>query len=91
MTRLMIAIIHLYQLLLSPLLGPCCRFEPSCSHYAVEALRTHGFFRGTWLALRRICKCHPFHPGGFDPVPPKRGHKSDKRSKRLMHEVHNHG
>ena len=59
-----------YQLGISPLLGPRCRFYPSCSHYALEALAVHGLRRGGWLALRRILRCHPWHPGGLDPVPP---------------------
>jgi uncharacterized protein len=58
-----------YQLAISPLLGPCCRFYPSCSHYALEAIDTHGALRGTWLTIKRISRCHPFHEGGFDPVP----------------------
>jgi hypothetical protein len=62
-------LIRLYQYLISPLLGPTCRFYPSCSHYAREALLKHGFFKGTYLAARRILRCHPFHPGGYDPVP----------------------
>jgi putative membrane protein insertion efficiency factor len=64
-----------YQLAISPLLGPRCRFYPSCSHYAIEAIETHGALRGTWLTCRRISRCHPFHEGGFDPVPcPKHLH-----------------
>ena len=58
-----------YQLAISPLLGPSCRFYPSCSHYALEAIDTHGALRGTWLTIKRISRCHPFHEGGFDPVP----------------------
>ena len=58
-----------YQLAFSPLLGPCCRFYPSCSHYAIEAIETHGSLRGTWLTIKRISRCHPWHEGGFDPVP----------------------
>jgi uncharacterized protein len=61
-----------YQLLVSPLLGQRCRFYPSCSAYAVEALRTHGPLRGSWLAVRRLLRCHPWNPGGLDPVPPRR-------------------
>ena len=62
--------IRAYQLLVSPLLGPRCRFYPSCSSYAVEALRVHGPLRGTLLAARRLLRCHPWNPGGLDPVPP---------------------
>ena len=62
--------IRAYQLLVSPLLGPRCRFYPSCSTYAVEALRVHGPLRGTWLTARRLLRCHPWNPGGLDPVPP---------------------
>jgi putative membrane protein insertion efficiency factor len=58
-----------YQLAISPLFGPRCRFYPSCSHYAMEAVDTHGALRGTWLTIKRISRCHPFHEGGFDPVP----------------------
>ena len=58
-----------YQLVISPLLPPSCRFMPSCSQYALEAIVRHGAVRGTWLAARRLVRCHPFHPGGFDPVP----------------------
>ncbi len=65
-------LIRAYQVAISPLLGPRCRFHPSCSHYAAEALEAHGAVRGSWLAVRRIARCHPFHPGGFDPVPPAR-------------------
>lgn len=58
-----------YQYCISPLIGPRCRFYPSCSHYALEAVQTHGSLRGSFLAIKRVLKCHPFHPGGFDPVP----------------------
>jgi uncharacterized protein len=67
--RVLVVPILLYQRFLSPLLGPRCRFAPSCSQYAVEALRAHGAARGLWLAVRRLARCHPFNPGGYDPVP----------------------
>ncbi len=69
-TRLMVLLIRGYQLLVSPLLGPRCRFYPSCSAYALEAITTHGPLRGCWLAGRRLLRCHPWNPGGVDPVPP---------------------
>ncbi|MFB6261611.1 MAG: membrane protein insertion efficiency factor YidD [Thiohalorhabdaceae bacterium] len=64
-----ILLVRAYTWFVSPWLGRNCRFEPSCSRYAVQALERHGFLRGSWLALRRILRCHPFHPGGHDPVP----------------------
>lgn len=70
MGRLVVAIIRAYQYLISPLLGPRCRFYPSCSQYAVEAIRGHGLVRGGYLSLYRLSRCHPWHPGGLDPVPP---------------------
>ena len=69
MTSLLVLFIRLYQLLLSPFLGGRCRYLPSCSEYAVEALRTHGPLRGTLLAIRRVGRCHPFAGYGYDPVP----------------------
>jgi len=67
--RLLLALIRGYQYLLRPLLGANCRFYPSCSDYAREAVEKHGALKGAWLATRRILRCHPYHPGGFDPVP----------------------
>ena len=61
--------IRLYQRFVSPFLGANCRFYPSCSSYACEAIEKHGVLRGVWLSARRLCRCHPFHPGGIDPVP----------------------
>lgn len=58
-----------YRYLISPMLGPTCRFHPSCSQYAEEALETHGLFRGGWLTAGRLCRCAPWTPGGYDPVP----------------------
>src|SRR4026209_1041697 len=64
-----IAVIKLYQWIISPVLGPKCRFTPSCSHYAAEALKKHGVFKGLWLAVKRISRCHPWGGSGYDPVP----------------------
>src|SRR3954471_5755239 len=65
----LIMLVRGYQLFLSPFLPPSCRYTPSCSAYAIEALQRHGALRGSWLAVRRIARCHPFRPGGYDPVP----------------------
>jgi putative membrane protein insertion efficiency factor len=66
---LLIVLLTGYRRFVSPLLGPRCRFYPSCSAYALEAVQVHGALRGSWLAVRRLSRCHPFHPGGLDPVP----------------------
>ena len=66
---LVIKLIRGYQLVISPLLGPRCRFTPTCSHYAIEAIKLHGMIKGCWLAGRRLVKCHPLNEGGYDPVP----------------------
>jgi putative membrane protein insertion efficiency factor len=63
--------IRFYRRFISPLKPPTCRFYPSCSAYALEAIEVYGPGKGGWMAVKRICKCHPFHPGGFDPVPPR--------------------
>ncbi|HBF50183.1 MAG TPA: membrane protein insertion efficiency factor YidD [Massilia sp.] len=72
MKTLLIWIVRAYRLVLSPMLGQNCRFYPSCSCYAIEALQTHGALRGSWLTVRRLGRCHPWNAGGLDPVPPKR-------------------
>ncbi|MDR9786470.1 MAG: membrane protein insertion efficiency factor YidD [Peptococcaceae bacterium MAG4] len=64
----LILMIRFYQLVISPLKKPTCRFYPTCSHYAVQALEKYGAWKGFWLAVKRLLKCHPFHPGGYDPV-----------------------
>ncbi len=69
MRAILLAFLGVYQYLFRPLLGSNCRFAPSCSDYAKEAIAKHGAARGSLLALRRIVRCHPYHPGGFDPVP----------------------
>jgi hypothetical protein len=69
MTRLLVALIRAYRYLLSPWWGNQCRYSPTCSEYAEEAIARHGLWSGTWLAMRRVGRCHPWHAGGFDPVP----------------------
>ena len=69
MKQVLTVLIRAYRYLISPMLGPHCRFVPSCSQYAEEAIQRHGAARGSWLALRRLTRCHPWHPGGLDPVP----------------------
>lgn len=76
--RVLLAMIKFYRAFISPVLGPRCRFEPSCSAYGMEAIAVHGAVRGLWLTARRIGRCHPFHPGGFDPVPPRRVRSHDE-------------
>ena len=69
MKQLTLFIIRIYQKYISPAFPPSCRFTPSCSYYGYEAIEKHGFLKGGWMALKRIGRCHPFHPGGYDPVP----------------------
>lgn len=68
--RILIMLIRGYQLVISPLIGPHCRFRPTCSQYGIEALRRFGMIKGSWLTIKRVLKCHPLHEGGDDPVPP---------------------
>lgn len=68
--RLLVALIRFYQLALSPFIGNQCRFTPTCSQYAREAVERYGALKGSWMAIRRVSRCHPLHPGGHDPVPP---------------------
>ncbi|MBC5788248.1 MULTISPECIES: membrane protein insertion efficiency factor YidD [Clostridiaceae] len=75
MKHIFMAIIRFYQKFISPLFPPCCRFYPTCSQYALEAIQVHGAIKGGWLALKRFFKCNPLHPGGVDPVPPKKQKK----------------
>ncbi len=67
--RMLLAAIRFYRRNISPMLPPCCRFQPTCSVYAMQAIEKYGALKGGFLALKRILKCHPFHPGGYDPVP----------------------
>ncbi|MBU6483172.1 MAG: membrane protein insertion efficiency factor YidD [Betaproteobacteria bacterium] len=69
MKRVLLALLRGYRYLLRPMLGSNCRFYPSCSDYAREAIERHGALAGTWLAIKRLGRCHPYHPGGYDPVP----------------------
>lgn len=77
MRQILILLVRAYQVVLSPLFRGCCRFEPSCSNYAIEALQVHGVFKGTLLAALRLIRCRPFGPHGYDPVPPKGRWKND--------------
>lgn len=82
LVRLLVLFIRIYRWTISPLLGPVCRFHPSCSRYAEGCLLTHGPFYGSLLALKRLAKCHPFHPGGVDPVPPRTEFEPERRMDR---------
>jgi putative membrane protein insertion efficiency factor len=69
MKKVFLLLIRFYQLGISPFIGKCCRFYPSCSEYGMEAIEKHGSFKGIWLTFKRLMKCHPWHPGGIDEVP----------------------
>lgn len=79
MKTVMLSIIRFYQRYISPMLPPTCRYQPTCSQYGMEAIQYHGIIKGTWLMIKRILRCHPFHQGGFDPVPLKEETKMDKK------------
>ena len=81
----LIGALRCYKKFISPLLPPRCRFAPSCSEYAMEAIETHGALMGSYYAVRRLLKCHPFHPGGYDPVPPPRPRHGRARGERAEH------
>jgi len=74
------AIIRGYQIFISPLLGPRCRFTPTCSQYSIEAINSHGFLKGAWLTSKRLLRCHPFNDGGSDPVPCKHHSPNQRRN-----------
>ncbi|MGD6959872.1 membrane protein insertion efficiency factor YidD [Rossellomorea aquimaris] len=80
MKRLLLFVFKVYQRVISPLKPPTCRFYPTCSHYGVQAVSRFGALRGGWLTVKRICKCHPFHPGGIDHVPDKWPSKNTNHS-----------
>jgi len=82
---ILMSIIRFYQKWISPLLGPSCRFQPTCSHYALEALHEHGTLKGSWLSAKRLCKCHPFHAGGYDPVETKEELLEKRLQKNINH------
>ncbi|MEW6765931.1 MAG: membrane protein insertion efficiency factor YidD [Pseudomonadota bacterium] len=85
MRRVLIALVKAYRLVLSPLVGRHCRFEPTCSCYAIGALERHGSLRGGWLTLKRLSRCHPFSPGGYDPVPEKTSESSNTNTDKPNH------
>ncbi|GAA3548750.1 membrane protein insertion efficiency factor YidD [Nocardioides daeguensis] len=88
MKWLLIGLVRGYQLLISPLLGPTCRYYPSCSAYAVQALQVHGAVKGSWLAARRLLRCHPWSPGGVDHVPPRRRPRHEHAHDEHGHDEH---
>jgi putative membrane protein insertion efficiency factor len=82
--RAVVLCLRLYRLVISPLYGPTCRFYPSCSEYALIAVDRHGVIRGGWLAVRRLLRCHPWNPGGVDPVPPLKGAATTEASSTVV-------
>lgn len=91
MQRILILFVRAYRTLLSPILGNNCRFYPSCSSYAETALKSHGAFAGSWLAIKRILRCHPWHPGGVDEVPEHSRHKCQTHKNNSISTNNTHG
>lgn len=87
--KLIIALVRTYQICISPLLGPRCRFYPSCSNYAIEAIEKHGFLKGSFLAARRVLRCHPGNPGGIDLVPESTCQSCTQKEQHSKHLVNN--
>ena len=84
MKKILILLIRFYQKFISPMFPAKCRFYPTCSQYTLEAIKEHGAIKGTYLGIRRILKCHPFHEGGYDPVPKKENKKSEGKKEELV-------
>ncbi|MEL6501039.1 MAG: membrane protein insertion efficiency factor YidD [Cyanobacteria bacterium J06635_13] len=78
MKIILLGLVRGYRQFISPLFSPSCRFQPTCSQYTLEAIATYGTVKGSWLAIKRILRCHPFHPGGYDPVPLDRSNSADQ-------------
>ncbi|MFD0966176.1 membrane protein insertion efficiency factor YidD [Seminibacterium arietis] len=78
-SKILIVLIRFYQIAISPLIGPRCRFTPTCSAYGIEALKNYGALKGCWLTAKRVLKCHPLNKGGYDPVPPKITNKKENK------------
>ena len=91
MKYLLIGFLKLYRLLISPLYGEVCRYYPSCSAYALEAVQVHGSIKGSWLAVRRLARCHPWAPGGVDKVPPRSVRRARRATTTTIHQSHQQG
>lgn len=85
MKKIIILIIRFYQKFISPLLGPCCRYSPTCSRYGIEAVERYGALRGSFMTIKRILRCNPFYPGGYDPVPDLQ--KKKRRIKQINYKI----